>query len=804
MSSYGSGRTPNLTLQLDGEDGVTGDFFSDYDQASPDSAAVAQPKSPGGGKLGSFFGWNSAKQLGADSPTTTFSDKSFSPSQSPAMRNKPSGLDIPKANGDSYFSVPGTPLYSSSPHMNAHVEQLERELREVSMELAGSIRREMDLEDEIERWKSEIPAGVSDGRRTSDYYSDSGASSGRYPIGDSEMRIEALEKLRRKVEQEKAQAKVDTAQRLQDELRRRADLEAQVHSLQEQLQEQSRGQNDSERVVELEAALEDARRRVADERLSKENFQDLLTALRQEHKHDRNERDNLRDEVIPSLQSRLEGLEAEAAKAQTLAYENTRMQQELHMLRTEQMEGAEEEAAQQQHPRFSSIQEDDIIPAAATPKIGLSRSNSLARHSVTGPKRSSRGGSLSRSNSVKEKAEAVREIVTDRTKDVEDQRDALHRALKNLVIRHDVLAKQHAKKVRLLEMERDRLLNATPRRTAFHTEVSNLRDEINDLRRRADDALDQKFQCEKNLGGLRMDLGRAEQETTSLRDLLQEHDIFIPERRSSAGSIYDAETTAPVTLEKAYKELQTTHALSLAYMIGSGTDHADVIMSLLKQSISDAEEEREQAIREAEQYREQARALDVNQFSDNQASEIYAAATRMDQLVMQVQEQLHSNMALKQRLAEAIGRGEREQQMSATRVTEMQSKLRTAEDQVMTAQHHSEYVVSKHEDEVRDLEESHSAQLQRMKSGLLLTVDTIKMSHLSTPLSPMFATRSPKLDRTTSGLGMSMTEAARKENLQVKVHGLERALNEADREMEEVVSRMNMAQIEVAELQAER
>ena len=69
-------------------------------------------------------------------------------------KTKPSGLDIPMANSinqQSYFNIPGTPLLSSSPQMNAHVEELERELREVSSELAASIRREMDLEDEVEK-----------------------------------------------------------------------------------------------------------------------------------------------------------------------------------------------------------------------------------------------------------------------------------------------------------------------------------------------------------------------------------------------------------------------------------------------------------------------------------------------------------------------------------------------------------------------------------------------------------------------------------------------------------------------------
>ena len=52
-----------------------------------------------------------------------------------------------------------------------------------------------------------------------------------------------------------------------------------------------------------------------------------------------------------------------------------------------------------------------------------------------------------------------------------------------------------------------------------------------------------------------MDLDRAQQETSSLRDLLQENDITIPEIR-----IEDR----PISLDKSYNELRTTHALSLA------------------------------------------------------------------------------------------------------------------------------------------------------------------------------------------------------------------------------------------------
>lgn len=836
MTSSGlTSKQPNLTLQLDG---VTGDFLYDDYYPSPDSAhPFKQPKSPGG-KFTSFFGWKSSgQQNGADSPTTTFSDRSLSPTHSPMFpkhtanggsrgaKGAPTALDIPMANQidqASYFNVPGTPLLSASPGMNAHVEQLERELREVSSELAASIRREMELEDEVERWKTESSTVTSDGnRRTSDYYSDSGASSVRYPVTDSESKLEELELLRRRAEQDRAQLKVHMAERLQEELRRRRDLESQVQTLEEKLQSNESRANSLDgngRIRELEGSLEDVRRRLAEERQVKENFEDLLTALRQDLEQYRNERDNLRDEVVPQLRSRVEGLETEAAEVQTLIYESTRMQQEIQTLRNENQTLVNARRMQmeitQQQTRFKAIAEEvEPDPPLASPRVGLSRSNSLARSSAFNSKR----GSLSRSNSVKDRsADSHRDSIPNPQnplKDIEEQRDALHRALKSLLHRQEHQAKEYEKRIRTLELERDKALNLTPRRTAFHNEVSHLREEVNQLRRRADDALVQKWQCEKGLGGLRMDLDRAEQETSSLRELLQERDIFVPERKGSAVEIRIEDTSSPISLDKAYNELRTTHALSLARIkemededsLGVVGAEAERTMELLKQSISDAEAERDIAQREAEEYRQKARDLQQSEIAhlgkeQSLASELYAAATRMDELAAKVQQQLKSNKALRARLADAIARGEHEQETSAGKIVELERRLKAAEERVVTAQQSSEEAISKHEDEVRVLNESHHHQLRRVKSDLM---SPAKLSP-TMPLSPLFGLRSPRLDKTSSGPGMSMAEATKTEVLERRVQDLEKALSDADREMEEVVGRMNRAQIEVAELQFER
>lgn len=935
---------PGLKLQLQG---VTEDFIDGYPyDASPDAAPNSKPKSPAaGGKFTSFFGWNKT-QNGPDSPSTAFSEKSVSPGASPRYskpvgKSKPSGLDIPSANAPfsqgSYFNVPGTPLLSSSPQMNAHVEELERELRELSSELASSIRRELDLEDEVERWKAEGTLSVSD-RRTSDYYSDSGASSVRYPITDAESKLEEVEALRRKAEQERASLKVSMAERLQEELRRRRDLEEQVQQLEERVHAHAASNADRERIRELEATLEDVKRRLSEEKQVRENFEDLLAALRQDLEKYRNERDNLRDEVVPQLKARVDGLESQAADAQDLIYETTRMQQEIQQLQQdnqnlqedieqlraenqnvpvlqqeveqlrlktqmvraleseieelrhenesvpslhqelEQLRAENQSVGELQHKlehlqqenqslaglqqelhhlraenhnyvrlqqelqqlqaenqnllhtqqqlqnenqalanekrmqqdfvgrpsRIQSIYEESDVPQPL-PKVGLSRSNSLARNSAFNPKR----GSLSRSNSVKNRSvpespqEGPPNPGHNPVKDLEEQRDALHKALKHLLQRQELQQRDFEKRIKELEAERDKALNLTPRRTTFHKEVAHLREEVNSLRRRADDALEQKWQCEKGLGGLRMDLDRAQQETSSLRELLQEHDINIPEIRID---------DQPIPLDRAYQELRTTHALSIARIkqmesedsLGEAGDEAERTLELLKQSISDAEAEREAAQKEAEEYRQQARALQQSELlhlntEAKLSKELFAAATRMDELSNRIQIQLQSNRDLRVRLAEAIARGEKEQTKSAEKIIELERRLQTAEDKVMVAQQSSEEAISRHEEEVQALKESQGSALKRVKSELLSPAAFSP----KLPTSP-FSQKFPRLDQTTSGPAMSIAEATKTELLEKRVEELERALRDADHEMEEVVGRMNMAQIEVADLQFER
>ena len=89
---------------------------------------------------------------------------------------------------------------------------------------------------------------------------------------------------------------------------------------------------------------------------------------------------------------------------------------------------------------------------------------------------------------------------------------------------------------------------SSPRRNHYQREVSVLKDEVTTLRKRTEDALEQKWQYEKGLSGIKMDLDRAEQETRGLREILQEHDILAPSPRTLL-SQEDADEAANSKLE---------------------------------------------------------------------------------------------------------------------------------------------------------------------------------------------------------------------------------------------------------------
>jgi DNA repair exonuclease SbcCD ATPase subunit len=142
---------------------------------------------------------------------------------------------VPKANADAgnYFGGSYLQIPLATPTTPLQVEEMEKELKEISSELASSIRREMDLEDLVDRLQSEAqnPSPPGGGRRTSDYFSDSGTSSTKY--GESDAKQEELDRAIRKTQQEKAQMRVELTDKVQEERSRRKQLEIQIRSLEE-------------------------------------------------------------------------------------------------------------------------------------------------------------------------------------------------------------------------------------------------------------------------------------------------------------------------------------------------------------------------------------------------------------------------------------------------------------------------------------------------------------------------------------------------------------------------------------------
>ncbi|TPX06997.1 uncharacterized protein E0L32_011065 [Thyridium curvatum] len=793
---------------------------------SPDKGDIHKPlpKSPASSKLGTFFGW------GTSSPSNTeFSDKGISPLPSPFSGRQTTAYtddstvsgrgplsartDVTERNPldycEAYLQTP--PAVTPTPPVQ--IEEMEDELKAISAELAASIRREMDLEDLVDRLQAEVNNPQAPGKRSSDYFSDSGYSSAKFSEYDASK--EEVAQIQRRSEQEKAQIRLELTDKLSDERARRKLLDQQIKELSEKASHldmaQMRSQDASGRIKDLENSCEVLRRRLSEEKQVKDNFEDLLSALRGELENASNERDNLRDEIVPQLRARVEGLEAQSAEHTKLAYESTKMQQELQNLRTE-------------NTTLKSSQ-----PEPDRRSLGRSKSNSV----TAPPPFKLQQAPLSRSNTVKGQTES-REALVERLKDVEAQRDALHNALKNLLDRQEFQNRENDKKIKVLEVERERLLSGSPRKAGYEKEVSNLRAEINVLRRRAEEAIEQKWQVEKGLGGLKMDLDRAEQEIAGLRALLKEKDILIPAAlpRSSASSHGSADgSSGPVTsnsLTQAYEDLQKAYADALERIksleLGSGAsasqdEKTQLAMERLEQSLAASVSERDLARSEANAYRDQVESLQTSEkrhleTEQDLASQLEESARRVEELAQQVRNQLAANADLRMRLNETVARGDAAQKTSKERIAAMQVRLKTLEDQLVATQTAAEERVARHEDELSTLKDAHSAQLQRLRdsSGGLRSP---RQFAPKSPLSPLFANgaKSPRLlsprpsprRSNTSPVGeVAVEELGQVENLRARVAELEMALTGADAEMQEVVGRMNSAQIEVMQLQEER
>ncbi|KAH7026553.1 uncharacterized protein B0I36DRAFT_330884 [Microdochium trichocladiopsis] len=799
---------PHLVLKSDEDEGPQS---PPNNTLSPPNTDKPLPKSPASSKFGTFFGWGSPATSAAEP-----SEKTFSPLPSPfnfskttslsddSSRNTSGLLETPKALHGSSGSREYCESYLATPPVGssaaAQLEEMEDELKAISVELAASIRREMDLEDLVDRLQAERdnPTTLAS-KRTSDYFSDSGYSSAKSSEYDQSR--EEVEKIQRRADQEKAQIRLELTDKLQDERSRRSELDKQIRVLSEKASQIDLAQMNNldvgDRVKELESTCETLRRKLSEERKVKDNFEDLLAALRGELQNTSNERDNLRDEIVPNLRARVEGLESQAADIEKMTYETTKMQQELQILK-------QENTTLKHSKSMQSITEE-----GGTTSPQLSRSNSITGGLRARPSSILGVGGLSRSKTVR--SNESRDQLSERLKDVEEQRDALHRALKALLDRQEFQNRENAKKIRNLEQERDRFLSSSPQKAGFQDEVSRLKSEIAVLRRRSEEAIEQKWQIEKGLVGLKMDLDRAQQEIASLRSLLDEKDILIPEALARASSGSDT-PLVPVTSESltaTYRELQQAYTASLerikALEDGSNADEkTKLALERLETSLASVVSERNIALQDSAAYQAQLNAIKdkEREYIESEkalADELSESARRVEELAIQVRQQLATNNVLRERIAETVARGETEHKANRERITTMQARMRYLEDKLEACQAMSEERLARHEEELQELKDSHGAQLRRMR-------ETRQSAGPKSPRSPLFSkgTRNPRLSMTTSGEAVSLKDDVQVDNLRARIAELENSLTDADAEMQEVVGRMQEAQIQVLQLQEER
>ncbi|KAK9240716.1 hypothetical protein V1525DRAFT_429714 [Lipomyces kononenkoae] len=174
------------------------------------------------------------------------------------------------------------------------VESLQHELREVSAELAASIKRELENEMLLDKYATtndsecELTDGSSSCREDDSVGSDPFLNRLRY----SPERFQQLETKLRIAEQEKAKLRLEFQDAIEKERHGRLECEGKRKKLEEQLKSKTKsGKKDAllaanieatENVRLLEIALEEAQRKLYNERMNAENLEFMLTSIREE------------------------------------------------------------------------------------------------------------------------------------------------------------------------------------------------------------------------------------------------------------------------------------------------------------------------------------------------------------------------------------------------------------------------------------------------------------------------------------------------------------------------------------------
>ncbi|RKF59878.1 putative intracellular protein transport-like protein [Erysiphe neolycopersici] len=768
---------------------------------SPSRSSMSSPKPS---LVASLFSWR--EKISTSLPSTSTSIESSSPKLpntpdkddkhsyfSSTPDEKLSILPAPPANVQSQVvPIPGT-----DPQVIVHdkrpspiMDDMERELKEISSELASSIKREMELEDEVERLKADAQnSSASSDKRTSDYFSDYGSGFTKYG-NESESKRDELDRLIRKAELSKAQMKLEITKltlTVNEERAKRKQLEQKIQDLEEKASHINRESTDStdtsERIRELESTCEELRKRLAEEQQLKETTDETLAMLRSQLHISISERDNLRDEVVPQLRSQVEGLEMQATEYEKTTYEQTKVHQALQELGSKSMalidsqkKQIEEQNQLKTYDRYSQIIE--------TVEKRDSSSYSSNRILYLRP----------RSNTIMNVPEN-RDRTAERIRDVELQRDALHDSLKSLRERQEHQNRENQKHIKHLEMELEKALSVSPKRSGYEREVKQLRAEINTLRLRADEALSQKLKFAENIAVLKNELEHAEQEIVGLKKLLmlEKHGSQVSQKRPTS------ENLASESLEDSLKDLQITFSKSLEQVKclqaeDLTRENLDAFR-LMEQSFARVIYELNYVSHQAEMLKKQnkillrnEKALSVQELTHSK--ELLESAKRFEDLAIQVRQQLNTNATLRQRLTSMIECEEMEQELSAQKIKYLQERVKTLEEQLYIAQNSSEERLLAHEEEIREMKENQIDQILRIKEGIRSPTTSALARSIKSPRN--FFLQSP------------VAEDVKVAHLRQRISELEKALSDANQEIAKVVSHMKAAQIQVMDLQNER
>lgn len=340
-------------------------------------------------------------------------------------------------------------------------------------------------------------------------------------------------------------------------------------------------------------------------------------------------------------------------------------------------------------------------------------------------------------------AAGSRRDLTDHVKQVELQRDMLRQTVASLLERQALQEQRHERKVRMLESELERMqmrYASRTQRNSYVPDVKALECKAEEMRQKARAMEQEREQSIRGLQSLEKSLDTAREERDTLRKWLEGHGAGLPDFMIDDDPSDDGNDT---------------------------------------NSVIDADREARRA---------------------NHA------------LVQQISEQLRTNEQVRTGLSKAIAQNEEQRKTLNGQISEIHSKLRLLERTIdQTQRSEEEWTGSSYEEHQELLRRSHNDKLKRRSAcgramkysrddGRRCSSDTSKSegSRLLALLSPLSPSRNRFSDFLAPGSDFENAQ------LQSRVRELEQALREAEFEMKTVVNRMNMAQIEVAELQADR